>query len=133
MKNPLNHFSDVGKRVLAAEIQPTDFLATKMPKRKKRGKPFLSAKGDQICDVRPNYSTVQYNMYNAILYCTVLRKLVLRGYKLVRAQQPVERARLGFVPMSSPGVTVMRQGQEGKFAPERKNSAPIAAFPDSRL
>ena len=53
-------------------------------------------------------------------YGTVLQKLVMKGYKLVRAQQPVERARLGFVPMSSPDVTAMHQGQEGKFAPGQK-------------
>ena len=61
MTNPLNHFSDVGKCVLAVEIKVYGFCMvfdSINAKRKKRGKSLSLAKGDQVCDARPKYSTV---------------------------------------------------------------------------
>ena len=48
------------------------FLTAKMPKCKKRGISHSLAKGDQVCDARPKYSTGLYYivLYSTVLHCT---------------------------------------------------------------
>ena len=50
MTNTLNHFSDVRKHVMAAEIRLM-FLKTFFAQTQKRGKRLSLARGDQICEV----------------------------------------------------------------------------------
>ena len=60
MTNPLNHFSDAGNRVLAIEIKVHCFCMafdSQDANATKHGKSLSLAKGDQVCDARPKYST----------------------------------------------------------------------------
>ena len=59
MTNPLNHFSEIGKHVLAVEIKVYGFcVAFDSQNTTRKPLSLAKGKGDQVCDVRPKYSTV---------------------------------------------------------------------------